>query len=140
MFAVLLERVRWSVAFKTVVFMPMAISLFAAGVIWRVMDEKDPDVGAVNAAIKVVADEVDPPGALSQAQPSSQDLKGSPSQGLTLQTAGRAGRQREARPHGDSAGRRARGRRAGARAAGAPPARSPASCGATSSPAAASPA
>ena len=39
-FAVLLERVRWSVAFKTVVFMPMAISLFAAGVIWRVMDEK----------------------------------------------------------------------------------------------------
>jgi alpha-glucoside transport system permease protein len=84
-FAVLLERVRWSVAFKTVVFMPMAISLFAAGVIWRVMDEKDPEVGAVNAAIKVVADEVDPPGALSQAQPSSQDLKGSASQGLTLQ-------------------------------------------------------
>ena len=42
-FAVLLERVRWSVAFKTVVFMPMAISLFAAGVIWRVMDEKDPE-------------------------------------------------------------------------------------------------
>ena len=34
-FAVLTERVRWSVAFKTVVFMPMAISLFAAGVIWR---------------------------------------------------------------------------------------------------------
>ena len=26
-FAVLIERVRWSVAFKTVVFMPMAISL-----------------------------------------------------------------------------------------------------------------
>jgi alpha-glucoside transport system permease protein len=34
-FAVLTERVSWSVAFKTVVFMPMAISLFAAGVIWR---------------------------------------------------------------------------------------------------------
>ena len=32
-FAVLTERIRWSVAFKTVVFMPMAISLFAAGVI-----------------------------------------------------------------------------------------------------------
>ena len=50
-FAVLTERVRWSVAFKTVVFMPMAISLFAAGVIWRVMDEKDPEIGAVNAAM-----------------------------------------------------------------------------------------
>ena len=84
-FAVLLERVRWSVAFKTIVFMPMAISLFAAGVIWRVMYEKDPDVGAVNAALNVAADKVDPPGALSQAQPSSQALKGSASQGLTLQ-------------------------------------------------------
>ncbi len=34
----------------------MAISLFAAGVIWRVMYEKDPDQGAVNAAIGVVKD------------------------------------------------------------------------------------
>ena len=50
-FAVLTERVRWSVAFKTVVFMPMAISAFAAAVIWRVMDQKDPDIGAVNAMI-----------------------------------------------------------------------------------------
>ena len=30
-FAVLLERIRFSVAFKVVVFMPVAISLFAAG-------------------------------------------------------------------------------------------------------------
>ena len=81
-FAVLLERVRWSVAFKTVVFMPMAISLFAAGVIWRVMDEKDPEIGAVNASIGVVADAVDPPGALPEAQPSSDDLTGSPQQRL----------------------------------------------------------
>ena len=42
-FAVLTERVRFSVAFKTVVFMPMAISLFAAGVIWRVMYESRPE-------------------------------------------------------------------------------------------------
>jgi alpha-glucoside transport system permease protein len=90
-FAVLLERVRWSVAFKTVVFMPMAISLFAAGVIWRVMDEKDPDVGAVNAAIGVVSDAVDPPGALPEAQPSSDDLTGSPSRGFVLQRPVRPG-------------------------------------------------
>ena len=32
-FAVLTERIRWSVAFKTAVFMPMAISAFAAAVI-----------------------------------------------------------------------------------------------------------
>ena len=55
-FAVLTERIRWSVAFKTAVFMPMAISLFAAGVIWRIMYEQDPDQGAVNAAIAVVHD------------------------------------------------------------------------------------
>src|SRR5439155_1628410 len=34
-FAVLTERISWAVAFKTAVFMPMAISLFAAGVVWR---------------------------------------------------------------------------------------------------------
>ncbi len=90
-FAVLLERVRWSVAFKTVVFMPMAISLFAAGVIWRVMDEKDPSIGAVNASIGVVADAVDPPGALPEAQPSGDDLTGSPSRGFVLERPVRAG-------------------------------------------------
>ena len=51
-FAVLTERIRWSTAFKTVVFMPMAISLFAAGMIWRLVYEQDPTAGAVNAAIK----------------------------------------------------------------------------------------
>ena len=58
-FAVLTERVRWSVAFKTAVFMPMAISAFAAAVIWRVMDQKDPDIGAVNAMIRVGYDYVE---------------------------------------------------------------------------------
>ena len=83
-FAVLTERVSWSVAFKTVVFMPMAISLFAAGVIWRVMDQREPDRGAVNAAIAVVKDALDPPGVLSDALPSTETLTGSPSTGLTL--------------------------------------------------------
>ena len=36
-FAVLTERVRWVVAFRTVVFLPMAISAFATGVTWRIM-------------------------------------------------------------------------------------------------------
>ena len=83
-FAVLTERVAWSVAFKAAVFMPMAISLFAAGVIWRIMYQQDPSVGAINAAIGVVKDAVQPPGPLSTAQPSSVALKGTPSTGLTL--------------------------------------------------------
>ena len=84
-FAVLTERVRWAVAFKTAVFMPMAISAFAAAVIWRVMDQKDPDIGATNAIIRVAKDYVSPPGALSSARPSTEELTGSPEAGLTLQ-------------------------------------------------------
>ena len=83
-FAVLTERVRWSVAFKTVVFMPMAISLFAAGVIWRVMDQEDPHVGAVNAGIGVIHDAFKPPGALPDASASTANLTGSPQRGFIL--------------------------------------------------------
>ncbi len=84
-FAVLLERVRFSTAFKVAVFMPMAISLFAAGVIWRLMYEKDPDQGSVNAAIAVVKDAVSPSGVLSAAQPSTDALQGGPKGGLVLE-------------------------------------------------------
>ena len=83
-FAVLTERIRWSVAFKTAVFMPMAISLFAAGVIWHIMYIQDPSQGAVNAAIGAVDQVFNPPGALSGASASTAALKGSPSTGFTL--------------------------------------------------------
>jgi alpha-glucoside transport system permease protein len=83
-FAVLIERVSWSVAFKTAIFMPMAISAFAAGITWRIMYEKDPDQGAVNAAIKSVKDTVSPSGVLASAAPSTDELTGSPEQGYTL--------------------------------------------------------
>ena len=90
-FAVLLERIRFSVAFKVAVFMPMAISLFAAGVIWRLMYEKDPEQGTINAAISVVKDAVSPSGVLSGALPSTDDLEGGSQSGLVLQTPLRAG-------------------------------------------------
>jgi alpha-glucoside transport system permease protein len=90
-FAVLTERVRWSIAFKTAVFMPMAISLFAAGVIWRIMDQQDPSQGAVNAAIAAVKDVFTTPGPLSTALPSTSSLSGSPSRGLVLKTPVRPG-------------------------------------------------
>jgi len=84
-FAVLLERVRFATAFKVAVFMPMAISLFAAGVIWRLMYEKDPSQGTVNAAVAVVKDAVSPSGVLSAAQPSTEALEGGPRGGLVLE-------------------------------------------------------
>ena len=83
-FAVLLERIRFSVAFKVVVFMPMAISLFAAGVIWRLMYEKDPSRGTVNASIAVVHDAVSPSGALASALPSTEAVQGGTAGGLVL--------------------------------------------------------
>ncbi|MFF8290253.1 carbohydrate ABC transporter permease [Streptomyces sp. NPDC016309] len=48
-FAVLTERVRWGTAFKLIVFMPMAISMLAAGIIFRLVYEQDPDRGIANA-------------------------------------------------------------------------------------------
>jgi alpha-glucoside transport system permease protein len=84
-FAVLLERVRFSVAFKVAVFMPMAISLFAAGVIWRFMYEKDPSQGSINAAVAVVKDAFQPAGVLSAARPSTDALAGGEKGGLVLE-------------------------------------------------------
>ena len=82
-FAVLTEKISWSVAFKTAVFMPMAISLFAAGVIWRIMDQKEPERGTVNAMIGVVADWVEPARAAAERRSAATPaLTGSDSAGL----------------------------------------------------------
>lgn len=86
-FAVLTERVSWAVAFKTAVFMPMAISAFAAGITWRIVYIQDPDQGALNAGIAVVKDTFSPAGVLSDARASTEDLTGGPQGGLTLQEA-----------------------------------------------------
>jgi alpha-glucoside transport system permease protein len=85
-FAVLTERIRWSTAFKTLVFMPMAISLFAAGVIWRLMYNQDPTLGTVNAVEKVFHDAFTTPGPLTTGNPSTPTLVGSPSKGFVLKT------------------------------------------------------
>lgn len=84
-FAVMTERVSWSVAFKTVVFMPLAISLFAAGVMWRAaMYPQDPDVGAVNALIGSVKGVFGDEGVLVDARPATDNITGSAQAGLVL--------------------------------------------------------
>ena len=85
-FAVLTERIRWAVAFKTVVFMPMAISLFATGVIWHVMYIKDPNQGAVNAGDRRRARAGSrPPASLQDALPSTPTITGSTRRASSLQ-------------------------------------------------------
>lgn len=59
--AVLADRVRWATAFRVVLFMPMAISLFASGVIFRLMYEEDPARGVANAVAVGVHDLVASP-------------------------------------------------------------------------------
>ncbi len=62
MFAVLTERIRWSTAFKVAIFMPMAISFLAAGVIFRLVYEHDPNRGLANAVVSGLVDTFRSPG------------------------------------------------------------------------------
>lgn len=66
-FAVLLEKLKWKTAFKLIIFMPMAISMLAAGVIFRGMFQEDPNLGVVNATLvginNVFTDDANYPGA-----------------------------------------------------------------------------
>ncbi|WP_269857675.1 carbohydrate ABC transporter permease [Streptomyces sp. RPT161] len=68
-FAVLTERVRWGTAFKLVVFMPMAISMLAAGIIFRLVYEQDPSQGVANAVVAGVHDVFSPSSVYPGARP-----------------------------------------------------------------------
>ena len=69
--AVLTERISWASFLKIVLFMPLAISLFAVGVIWRIMYQQNPDQGAINAGLNTVHNVFKKPGVLPRAEPSS---------------------------------------------------------------------
>jgi alpha-glucoside transport system permease protein len=85
-FAVLTEKVPWAVAFKTAIFLPMAVSAFATGITWRIMYIQDPSQGAINALGRVAVDAVKSPGVLPDALPSTPTLTGTPAKGLVLKT------------------------------------------------------
>ena len=136
-FAVLTERIAWAVAFKTAVFMPMAVSLFAAGVIWHVMYQKDPSQGAVNALIGAVHDAIWPPGTLSDALALGPRRHGHVVDGHRPQVAAAARADGAARTDRRSRRRRCRGAPSRPSCRSRSRARSPARSGATSSPAAA---
>jgi alpha-glucoside transport system permease protein len=68
--AVLSDKVAWKTAFKTIVFLPMAISLLASGIIWRIVYESDPDRGVINALIDIPRSVLSPTGGLEGAVPS----------------------------------------------------------------------
>ena len=52
--AVLTDRVRYETLAKAIIFIPMAISFVAAGVIWNFMYNINEDIGTLNAAVTAV--------------------------------------------------------------------------------------
>jgi alpha-glucoside transport system permease protein len=62
-FAVLSEHIRWSTAFKTVIFLPIVFSITASSLVYTQIFQLDPHVGAVNAIVETVEDWFHPPGA-----------------------------------------------------------------------------
>ncbi|MER7953082.1 ABC transporter permease subunit [Streptomyces sp. NPDC096079] len=82
--AVLTEKVRWATAFKLVLFLPMAVSFLAAGIIFRLTYEQDPDRGVLNAAIVGVHDAIVDPSPYPTARArEGKGLSGSPGEGYT---------------------------------------------------------
>lgn len=72
-FAVLMNRIRWASAFKLIVFMPMAISMVASGVIFRTLFQENPNLGAVNAGLVAVHDAFSGGAAYPGARPRADD-------------------------------------------------------------------
>ncbi|MEU5213321.1 sugar ABC transporter permease [Streptomyces sp. NPDC020742] len=91
-FAVLTERIRWGTAFKLVVFMPMAISMLAAGIIFRLVYDRDPGRGVANAVSVGVHDTFAEPVPFPGAKPRPRaDLRPSGGGGFTTRSVVRAG-------------------------------------------------
>ncbi|MXM63243.1 ABC transporter permease subunit [Streptomyces sp. HUCO-GS316] len=87
-FAVLTERVRWGTAFKLIVFMPMAISMLAAGIIFRLVYEQDPDQGVANAVVTSVHDAFAESSVYPKARPNASVSDMKPSGGGSFTAAG----------------------------------------------------
>ncbi|MGN9793443.1 ABC transporter permease subunit [Streptomyces sp. OZ13] len=68
MLAVLTEKVRWATAFKLVLFLPMAVSFLAAGIIFRLAYEQNPDRGVLNAVVVAAHDAFEDPAAYPTAR------------------------------------------------------------------------
>jgi len=62
-FAVLSERIKWSTAFKTIIFLPIVFSVTASSLVFTQIFQLDPHVGVVNALVQTVDDWINPPGA-----------------------------------------------------------------------------
>ena len=72
-FAVLTERIKWATAFRLVIFMPMAISFLAVGIIFRLVYQDEPEQGLANAATQGIVHVFRPPGDFAGGEPAQPD-------------------------------------------------------------------
>lgn len=90
-FAVLTERIKWAAAFRLVLFMPMAISLFASGVIFRLVYDENPDLGFTNAITVSVHDMFSDASEYPGARPRDTEELAASDSGFTTSTASSTG-------------------------------------------------
>ncbi len=72
--AVLTQKIKWSAAFKVILFMPLVVSGLAAGVTFRFMYASDPGIGFINAVSQSVVHVFRPPGLYPGARISGSEL------------------------------------------------------------------
>ncbi|WP_432053967.1 ABC transporter permease subunit [Streptomyces sp. bgisy022] len=94
--AVLVEKIRWATAFKLLLFMPMAVSFLAAGIIFRLAYDEDPDKGVLNAAVVGVHDAFTGTSSYPDARPRDDE-------GLTRQPDGSYATRADVSPGGTAA-------------------------------------
>ncbi len=82
-YGVLSERIRWSTAFKTIIFMPIVFSATASALVWRTIFDLDPHIGIVNATIQTASDWVNPPGLYPVDTSSGQTVAGLAATGVS---------------------------------------------------------
>ena len=82
-YGVLSERIRWSTAFKTIIFMPIVFSATASALVWRTIFDLDPHIGVVNAAVQTASDWVSPPGLYPVDTSAGQTVAGLASTGVS---------------------------------------------------------
>jgi alpha-glucoside transport system permease protein len=87
-YGVLSERIRWSTAFKTIIFMPIVFSATASALVWRTIFDLDPHIGIVNATIQTASDWVNPPGLYPVDTSSGQTVAGLAATGVSTGPAG----------------------------------------------------
>ena len=114
-FAVLAERVRWETAFKVAVFMPMAISGLATGVIFRIVYDANPELGVAERRHRAcVADAVQGGGRVRRGPAVDAEVLGARGRRLPHHRHGGAGPDGRPRPRRHPPGQRPGRGRAGA--------------------------